>query len=236
MTVKDPTISLILPFYLQGAHMQSVIDDYKQSLDKFGETYEIIIIDNGVEGLESEETEEVVSAEPRIIRGKLRKKGWGLALRWAFARVRGKYICYTNSARTSGSDAMNLFRYAMLSEDAIVKAARPERARIRRWVSLFYNIENRVLLGTPVWDVNASPKIIPRKVLEKLTLTTSDDLFDAELLYQAYRNHVPIVEVPFLKWERKSGESSTNWLTAVRLFFGVWKLFFRSLWKGGINQ
>ncbi len=207
--------------------MQAVIDDYKKSLDDFGETYEIIIVDNGVAALPVEERERVVSTHPRIVHGELRKRGWGNALRWSFKRARGTYVCYTNSARTRGRDTMNLFRFALLAEDAIVKAARPERARIRKWISILYNIENRILLGTPVWDVNASPKIIPRKVLEQLTLETDNDLFDAELLYKASRIHTPIIEVPFLKWERKSGESSTNWMTAVTLFFGLWKLFFK---------
>jgi len=231
MSVNEnaPTITLILPFYLQHEHMQSVIDDFKNSLDAFGESYEIIIVDNGVANLSEEERERVVSEAPRIVHGELKKKGWGLGIRWAIARARGKYVCYTNSARTHGPDVMSLFRYAFLSEDAIVKASRPERVRARRWVSICFNMLNRVLLSTPAWDINASPKIVPKKVLDTITLVTEDELFDAELLFEAFKHHVPIVEVPFLKWERKSGESTTNWMTAVRLFVGVCRLYFKSL-------
>ncbi len=226
-----PTITLILPFYLQQDHMQSVIDDFKKSLDAFGKPYEIIIVDNGVAHLPVEDRERVVSENPRIVHGELKKKGWGHGIRWAIKRARGTYVCYTNSARTHGPDVMNLFRYALLSEDAIVKASRPERVRARRWVSICFNMLNRILLSTPAWDINASPKIIPKKILDKLTLVTEDELFDAELLYEAFKHHVPIVEVPFLKWERKSGESTTNWMTAVRLFVGVCRLYVKDFRK-----
>ena len=78
-----------------------------------------------------------------------------------------------------------------------------------------------MVLGTPVWDVNATPKIIPRDVFERLNLKTKSELFDAEILYKAFQNRIPIVEIPILQWERKSGKSVTNWYTALKLFVGV---------------
>ena len=201
--------------------MQSVVNDFKESLDTLGESYEIIIVINGESEATAESQERVAGENPRIIEGRLREAGWGRAILWGFARSRGSYICYTNTARTDAAELARLMRYALVFNNWVVKSSRIERTRLRKWVSIFYNLENRIVLGTPVWDVNATPKIIPRDVFENLRLTSANELLDAELLYKAFQNRIPIIEIPILQWERKGGRSVTNWLTAVRLFFGV---------------
>ena len=216
-----PVFSIILPFYRQNDHMQSVINDFKESLNTLEESYEIIVVINGESEATTESQERTVGENPRIIEGSLREAGWGRAILWGFARSRGKYICYTNTARTDAAELVRLMRYALVFNNWVVKSSRIERTRLRKWVSIFYNLENRIVLGTPVWDVNATPKIIPRDVFERLRLTSANELFDAELLYKAFNNRIPIIEIPILQWERRGGRSITNWLTAVRLFFGV---------------
>lgn len=222
---QSPTFSVILPFYKQAEHMQSVVDDFKAAMSAFGHPYEIIIVVNGARDAASDTSERILSDSPRVVEGVLRTAGWGLALRWGFEHSKGKYVCYTNSARTTGAEVVRLLRYALLSESAIVKSCRPERNRLRKWVSIAFNMLNRIVLGTPSWDVNAAPKIIPRKVLDAVSLTSRNELMDAELLYKAFKKHIPVIEVPILQWNRKSGPSTTNWITAVKLFFGVFKLW-----------
>lgn len=217
----SPTFSIILPFGPRDDHKERVVRDFRASLDKLGEPYEIIIVINGDDDAKEESSEKIISEQPRIIEGRLREMGWGLAILWAFERSRGKYVSYTNTARTDAEEFAQLLRHTLVFKNWIVKSSRIERTRMRKWVSIFFNIENRVILGTPVWDVNSTPKIIPRDVFERLNLHTKSELFDAEILYKAFKNRIPIVEIPILQWERKSGKSVTNWYTAVKLFFGV---------------
>ena len=218
---QSPTFSVILPFGPRDDHKERVVRDFCASLDKLGEPYEILIVINGKSDAASVSSERVVSHTPRIVEGTLREVGWGLAILWGFERSRGRYICYTNTARTDAEEFAQLLRYSLVFKNWIVKSSRIERTRMRKWVSIFFNIENRMILGTPVWDVNSTPKIVPRDAWERLKPHTTSELFDAEILYKAFRSRVPIVEIPILQWERKSGKSVTNWYTAVRLFFGV---------------
>jgi hypothetical protein len=222
---KQPVFSIILPFYKQEDHAKDVVGEFQKKLETLGDTFEIIVIINGVQKLTEESSEKIISFSPRIIQHSLQKAGWGRAVNWGIAQAKGKYICYTNSARTSGDELIRLLKYAKVSEDAIVKATRIERSNIlRKWVSVFYNIENRLVLKTPIWDVNATPKIIPKQIMDTIKLESMGDSIDAELMFKAFQKNIPIIEIPIRQSERKSGKSTTNWNSAMKMFLGVLEL------------
>lgn len=213
-----PVFSVILPFYKQGDHMDRVIAEYVAGLRTLNEPFEVIIVVNGQSDAAEEMTTEIISQDPPITRIVLKKAGWGLAIRRGFDVAKGEYVCYTNTARTFVEDLINVLRYARVNDNAVIKGARLIRENTsRKIISFIYNLENRLLLHTPVLDVNATPKVIPKKILDTMTFVTDDELFCAELMYDCYEKSVPIIEVP-VKWaERKGGKSTTNIKTAIKL-------------------
>ena len=89
---------------------------------------------------------------------------------------------------------------------------------------LLYNFENRKLLGTPVWDVNGTPKVIPRPYLKDLNLISEGDLIDAEVMAKLHRKNVQIVEVLILSTKRIGGRSTTTMKSAMKMYWGLVKL------------
>ncbi len=223
--MDQPAFSVILPFYKQEGHVAPVLAEFRAGLDTLGAPYELIAVINGLASQKEERDIRRVSESPAIIEVRLRHSGWGLAVKEGMAASHGKYICYTNTARTKVDELVKLIRYAMVDENAVVKATRVERSsKIRKWTSIFYNIENRVVLGSPVWDVNATPKVIPRKLLERISPNSTDDLIDAELMYRCFRAGFPIVEVPVHHIERRGGKSTTGFHSAWRMFTGLFRV------------
>lgn len=220
--VTPPLFSIVLPFYKQDDHAHAVIEDFRKSLDKLGDTYELIVVVNGAKDIAKEHEFRILSESPHIVIHKIRAAGWGRAVHFGITQSVGTYVCYTNSARTSGAELVRILRYAKVETDSIVKATRIERTTsIRKWTSIFYNLENRLLLKTPIWDVNATPKVIPKHLLDQIPLSEMGDTIDAELMYKAFRKHIPIIEIPIRQHERKSGKSTTNWKSAAKMFFGI---------------
>jgi len=216
--MNTPVFSIILPFYKQGDHMDRVIEEYKADLRVLNDPFELIIVINGQVDASQDMTTEIVSQDPPITRIVLKKAGWGLAVRCGMNAARGEYVCYTNTARTFVEELIKILRYARVNDSAVVKGARLIRENTaRKLISFIYNLENRILLHTPVLDVNATPKVIPKKLLDTMTFVTDDELFCAEVMYNCYEKFVPIIEVP-IKWaQRKGGKSTTNIKTALRL-------------------
>lgn len=208
--------------------MDRVIEEYEAELRKMGQSYEIIVVVNGVAELPVEKQREIISTEPNKIKVVMRESGWGKAVKAGIAEAQGDYVCYTNTARTFAEELVKVLRYASVRTDTVVKGARLIREnKTRKIISFIYNLENRWLLHTPVLDVNATPKVIPKHLLDGMQLVSDDDLFCAELMNRCYKKNIPIVEIP-VKWgARKAGRSTTDIRTAIHLSTALPSL----LWK-----
>src|SRR5579872_3573523 len=146
---KKPIISVILPFYKQNDHAETVVNDCANEMRILNIPFEIIAVYNGIESLSSSKQKKETSQATEIL---LRDSGWGYAVKAGLEEANGEYVCYTNSARTDMRELAKLFGYAFLSKDYIVKATRIVReTATRKWVSRAYNLSNRFILTTPIW-------------------------------------------------------------------------------------
>ncbi|MBI2443879.1 MAG: glycosyltransferase [Candidatus Magasanikbacteria bacterium] len=230
----QPRFSIIIPLLATEDHIQSVAGEHLAALRQaFPGQFELILALNGCADLAVEQTLPAPSPEhPELFIIKIKQPGWGRAIKAGLAAARGEFIGYTNASYAAVSELIKIMRYALVDPGAVVKGARQVREnRTRQWVSFFYNLENRLFLGTPVWDVNAAPKIFPRRVLEQFTIRSDDSLLDAEVLYYCYRAGVPLIEIPIAWGKRKGGRSHTNWRTALQLSTGIPRFKWRQFWR-----
>lgn len=216
-----PTFSIILPLYKQVAHAEHLYNTYTAHLDTLTDTWELIFVVNGandgsVEKLNSINTRDNV----RVCW--LEKGGWGRAVKYGLAEGKGKYLCYTNSARTDIEDLILILNYARVNNDNVVKATRIIREKlIRKIGSTLYNFQCRLLYKVPIWDVNGTPKVIPQHIYKELDITSDDDLIDAEVIIKCVRNKVRIIEIPVILTARISGSSTTNFASAYKMYSGL---------------
>ena len=137
------------------------------------------------------------------------ESGWGKAVRLGLKVAQGEIVCYTNSARTSPEVLYSVLQYSLINPDVVVKANRKIREGLRRRLgSLLYNLECRMLFDSPVWDINGTPKVFPRKYAPLLNLSREDDLIDAEFVALCRKHDYPMLEVPVLSTRRHGGKST----------------------------
>ncbi len=222
----EPLISITLPFHCKETSVTEVVAEYKKKLIEKGITFELHIVINGCTDQNEERIVRVLEESPRIVEYRLRESGWGRGVLCGLREARGTFVCYTNTARTKIDDLLKFIDYATIDPRAVVKATRVVReSALRKWVSIFYNLENRIILKTPIWDINATPKIIPYDLLARLNLQSLDDLIDAELMFKCFNFGIPVVEVPVVNvLKRRSGRSTTNILSAFKMWLGVFKI------------
>ena len=221
--MANPTFSIILPLYKQVNHAEYLYNTYTEALSTLNDSWEILFVVNGnndgavekLNGLNKLENVKVLWLE---------NGGWGRAVKFGLSQAQGKYLCYTNSARTEISDLLMILNYAKVNTDNVVKATRIIREKLMRKVgSTLYNLECRILYKVPVWDVNGTPKVIPQKVYNQLNITSDDDLIDAEIIIKCTRNKNPIIEIPVVSTTRISGSSTTNFLSAYKMYSGLFR-------------
>jgi glycosyltransferase involved in cell wall biosynthesis len=225
--MTHPFISIILPIYNQADHIERVILEYEERLTKISNPYEIILVVNGCQDNSLAVCQSLSQQYPFIHLIQSQRAGWGLAVLLGIEAARGDLLCYTNSARTNAQDLVLLLLYALTFPDNIViKANRKIRESWqRRMGSLLYNLECRALFDLSFWDINGTPKVFPRAFNKLLALTRDDDLIDAEFNITCRREGYPMLEVPIFSTRRYGGKSTTNYRSALKMYWGIFKLW-----------
>jgi glycosyltransferase involved in cell wall biosynthesis len=217
--------SIILPAYKQENQISLLYETYVNALSLLSDPWELIFVINGQKDNSQKILEDLSKHDPRIKIHYLEKGGWGRAVKYGVSVATGEFICYTNSARTNIDDLILMLKYAKINDKAIIKATRIVRESFfRKFGSILYNFGNRFLFKTPVWDVNGTPKIIPRKMLDLFEIVSDDDLIDAEIMARCFKSKMMIIEIPVISTTRISGKSTTNIRSAFKMYWGLFKL------------
>jgi glycosyltransferase involved in cell wall biosynthesis len=218
--------SVVLPVCNQGDHIGGVLAEYVDVLSRLDFPYELLPVVNGPRRDRSLEICSEAAARHAVIRPlAIDEGGWGRAVRAGLREARGDLLCYSNSARTTGKDLLLVLLYASIHTDSVVKASRRIRESWRRRLgSLIYNLECRALFDLPYWDVNGTPKAFHRSLSRLLDLTRDDDLIDLEFAVICRREGYPMIETPIFSTTRRSGGSTTNLRSAVRLYAGAMEM------------
>jgi len=219
-----PELSVILPVHNQADHIASVIEGYLREFKN--QPWEIILVPNKSHDNSTRICRSIAAKNPniRVIENKL--GGWGLSVRMGLQTARGRFLCYTNSARTIPSTISFLFKQYKKHPGALAKVTRHTRGNwIRSFGSVLYNLECRWLFQINSWDINGTPKLFDANLLRRLKLTSKGDLLDLEFLTKCNRLGVPLFEMPIGGFARHGGKSSTSLKNAVRLYGGALQLW-----------
>jgi len=220
-----PKISVILPIYNQSSQIAYLFEQYTSKLETLNVSWEVLFIVNSSKDDSHEKALAFSKQNPNVKTFNLEKGGWGRAVKFGLSKAEGELVCYTNSARTLIEDLVLILKYAIANDDVVIKTTRVIReSLIRKIGSILYNYENRILLGTPLWDVNGTPKVIPAKYLEGLNIISEGDLIDAEIMAKLYRKNVQLIEILITSTKRISGKSTTKLSSAMEMYKGLFKL------------
>jgi glycosyltransferase involved in cell wall biosynthesis len=232
VTSETTLISIILPVYNEAVYVRETVEQFERALAKVPAAYEFILVTNGCRDNSEEVCREMAAENPRVRVANSERGGWGLAVRLGLAEARGKTICYTNLARTNPRDLTLLLLYSIAHPEVVIKTNRRIRDNWRRRLgSLLYNLECRALFDLSYWDINGTPKVFPRSFSKLMALKRDDDLIDAEFNAICRRENYPVLEVPVFSHRRHGGKSTTNYGSALRMYWGAYKMW-RAMGKG----
>jgi glycosyltransferase involved in cell wall biosynthesis len=215
-------VSVILPVYRQGAHIEAVVRAFQRELVANGIGHEFVLVVNGPDDGSLAVCQALAeeAAGIRVIREE--RAGWGSSVRRGIAEARGDLVCYTNSARTSAETLASMIGYASALPGIVIKANRKTRDSVWRHLgSLIYNLECRALFDLSNFDINGTPKVFPRTCVGLFELTRDDDMIDAEFLAVCRESGYPVLELPVVITRRHGGASTTRLMSAARMYLGA---------------
>jgi len=198
-------LSVIVPAFREGPHIQQNLVRLLRELDVLGRTYEVIVVSDGNTDETAREAERVVSPYIKVIEYD-RNMGKGYALRCGVAHSSGELVTFIDADMELDPRYIKGFIAVMESFDcdAVVGSKRHPMSKVqyplvRRFQSLMYQLLIRILFQVKVRDTQTGLKLFRRHVLEEVVplLAIKRFAFDLELLVVARQlGYKKVMEAP----------------------------------------
>jgi glycosyltransferase involved in cell wall biosynthesis len=199
-----PALSAVVLCYRAGDSILRVIAPLHELLELAGVSFELVLVANYWKH-QADPTPSIVEEFARrhdhvvvVSTPKLGAMGWDM--RAGFEAASGETIVLIDGdSQNPVDDVLRLYRLMLETKADVGKGRRVTRhdGAYRRLVSLAYNLAFRVLFGSSgVWDVNGKPKGLTRHAYERIRIRSDDWFADAEIVLEARRLGLSIVELP----------------------------------------
>ena len=228
-----PWLSFVMPCYNEEAIVAQTVRRLIQEFQRAEIPIELITVDNGsrdgthaiLQGL-SERYPGVV-----VVEHVLENIGYGNGVLCGLPRCRAPWVgIIPADGQVDAYDTVRLFEDALASGEVVLAKAR-RRFRIdglqRKVVSIAYNLFFRILFPRIAsLDINGLPKILPRAVVERLSLTSRHWLLDPEIMIRTHLLGVRVLEYNVFARMRGSGTSHVRPATAWEFLKGIMRFRF----------
>jgi glycosyltransferase involved in cell wall biosynthesis len=210
-----PTLSAIVLCYRAGATIVRVLEPLYDLLEREGIDFELVCVANYWPQIPDDtpalvqqfgQARQLVTVVADEKHGAM---GWDM--RAGLSAARGEHLVVIDGdAQNPVEDVLRMYRRLIESGADVGKGRRTNRADglYRRVISWGFNLSFRVLFGTAeLRDINGKPKGLTRSAYEQMHLRSDDWFIDAEIVLEARRHGMRMVEIPVVFLENPERSS-----------------------------
>ncbi len=225
MPAQLPALSVFFPCHNEVDNLERLVASAREVLPQFAREWEVIIVDDGSSDGTGALADRLAGADPRVrVVHHPVNRGYGGALRSGFAAARYEYVFFTDGDGQFDLDELSLLLPLLDRADLALgyrlRRADPLHRKLYAWG---YHLLIRTVLGLKVRDIDCAFKLIPRRVLEAVSLTSTGALISAELLLRARQAGFTWAQVGVHHYPRTAGQSSGGSLRVImRMFRELW--------------
>ncbi len=239
--MEYPSVSLIIPCYNESIRVAKMIDGIKEFIATWHGLFEIIIIDDG-------STDDTVSliknnllyknllADHKIQLIQQTNTGKGGALQKGITAATLDFVLTVDAdMATHPVEIMNwrLQNKATFARDTICIASRTLAASKlilisnRRSSGKLFNTIVRIITNLPFKDTQCGFKLYPRAIAQQLfaNLRTKGWAHDVEILLQANKQSIPVIEMP-ITWNERDASKINVLRDGMKMLWEVMKMRF----------
>lgn len=204
-------LSLIIPCYNEAANLPLLLDRCRDVARQQG--YEVILVDNGSTDSSPDILRELLPTYPgcRSIRID-ENRGYGFGLLFGLKAARGDVLGWTHADMQT--DPLDTLRGMEIFEkhglNIFVKGRRYGRPLNDVVFTIGMSMFETILLGKPMWDINAQPTMFSRTFFDSWQDPPHDFSLDLFAYYQAIKMGLAVRRFPVRFGERAHGVSHWN--------------------------
>ncbi|MGY1449118.1 glycosyltransferase family 2 protein [Pseudomonas chlororaphis] len=206
--------SLIIPCYNESANLALLLERCKGLIEQPG--IEVILVDNGSTDDSPQVLERLLPAYPgcRSVRVDV-NQGYGFGILSGLRAAEGEILGWTHAdLQTDPMDALRgLELFDQHGSDIFVKGRRFGRPLADVVFTFGMSVFETVLLGKPMWDINAQPTMFSKAFFQRWQAAPSDFALDLYAYYQAHIQSLKVYRFAVHFGERAHGVShwNVNW-------------------------
>lgn len=206
--------SLIIPCYNEAANLPLLLERCKPLT--LNPEVEIILVDNGSTDNTAEVLHYLLPLYPgcRSIRVK-KNRGYGFGIVSGLHASRGQLLGWTHAdMQTDPQDVLRGLELFEKYGDAIfAKGLRFGRPFMDVVFTVGMSVFETLLLGKPLWDINAQPTIFSRSFFDSWSTPPDDFSLDLYAYYKAHTSNLKVHRFPVMFSDRAHGIShwNVNW-------------------------
>ncbi|MHC4326259.1 MAG: glycosyltransferase family 2 protein [Planctomycetota bacterium] len=221
------SISVFFPCYNEQENVGRTVENALEVMKKLNADFEIIIVNDGSTDKTGQIADEIAGRDGRIkVVHHKHNLGYGAALQSGFKTATKELVFYTDGDGQFDINEMPPLLSLMEQYD-IVSCYRLNRRDpiIRKingwcWTRLIC-----LLFGMKIRDIDCAFKLYKREIFDKIQLSSTGALIDAEILARAVRMNYRITQKGVHHYPRTAGEQSgANIRVVLRAFKELLKL------------
>ena len=220
------SISVFFPCYNEQENVSQTIEKALEVLEKLNVDFEIIIVDDGSADKTGQIADEIAGQDSRIkVVHHKHNLGYGAALQSGFMAAAKKLVFYTDGDGQFDINEMPPLLTLMEQYD-IVSCYRLNRqdSIIRKingwcWTKLVC-----LMFGLKIRDIDCAFKLYKREIFDKIEMSSTGALIDAEILARAARKGYRITQKGVHHYPRTSGRQTG---ASIRVILRAFKELFR---------
>ena len=204
-------LSLVIPCYNESANLPLLLERCKEVTRRPGA--EVVLVDNGSTDESPLVLSELLPRYPgcRSVRVE-RNQGYGHGILEGLRAARGEILGWTHAdMQTDPQDALlGLQLFEQHGPDIFVKGKRYGRPFADVAFTVGMSAFETILMGKPMWDINAQPTMFSRQFFESWHNPPHDFSLDLYAYYQAKAQRKPVIRFPVKFGDRANGVSHWN--------------------------
>lgn len=226
--MSEVALSIVLPCYDEAANLPLLLERYRAVWEDL--PAELVLVDNG----SRDDTQAVLARElarpalsfARAVRV-MPNQGYGHGLWQGLQAARGRVLAFSHAdMQCDAADVFRAYHALMARPDptaTLVKGGRQGRGLQAELITRGMTVFASAVLRMALRDINAQPKVFPRRLLDAMPAPPAGFEFDVYVLHQARRSGLRVVTLPVHFGERAHGHSKwsfgliSRWRTILRV-------------------
>jgi glycosyltransferase involved in cell wall biosynthesis len=202
----DRAVSVVIPAFNEGAHVAAQVVAVRETLERSGWPFEIIVVDDG----SHDQTAKAADATGARVLRRSRNRGYGAALKLGIRHARYGWILITDADGTYPVESIPEL-LALADRSAMVVGARVGQSvqipLVRRPAKWFLTKLASYLAGQRLPDINSGLRLMRRSLVERYESLLPDGFsFTTTITLAAACNGHPVEYVP-IDYHARLGES-----------------------------